>query len=151
MKLETIHAELFLGKKVEKKSKSDMLSKTALLSLIGAWGRTENYRYSMVTSSHPDDIPWSGEITTKPTPYSETTDVGYVFHEVSWRQKMLTLGTFLPLSLIGRTQERIQVARLLQSLLLTTDPIRILSIQVGAVCVQFPKADSKRLNKNSKL
>ena len=34
----SIHAEFFLGKKVGKKSKRDMLSKTALLSLLGAWG-----------------------------------------------------------------------------------------------------------------
>ena len=69
----SIHAEFFLGKKVEKKTKSDLLSKTALLSLLGLWGRSDNYRYSMITTSHPDDIPWTGEVSSKPTPHSEMT------------------------------------------------------------------------------
>ena len=54
------------------------------------------------------------------------------------------MATFLPLNLIGRTQERLQVARLLQALLLNTDPRRIISIQVDAVYVQIPKAEVKK-------
>ena len=97
------------------------------------------------TTSHPDDIPWNGEISSKPTPCSEMTDVGYVFHDITWKQKVRNLGTFLPLNLIGRTQERLQVARLLQALLLNTDPKRILSIQVDAVYVQLPKSEAKKM------
>ena len=85
----SIHAEFFLGKKVENKSKSDMLTNTALLCMLGAWGRTDNYRYSMVTTSHPDGIPWTGEISSKPTPHSGQTDVGYVFHDHCYKQKVI--------------------------------------------------------------
>jgi hypothetical protein len=146
----SIHAEWFLGNKAEKKSRSDLLSKTALLSLLGAWGRKDNYRYSMVTTSHPDDIPWTGEVSTKPTPCSEMTDTGYVFHDITWKQKVRNLATFLPLNLIGRIQERLQVARLLQALLLSTDPKRILSIQVDAVYVQVPAAEAKKIEQKFK-
>ena len=99
----------------------------------------------MITTSHPDDIPWTGEVSSKPTPHSEMTNVGYVFHDITWKQTVNSLATFLPLNLIGRTQERLQVARLLQALLLTTDPRRILSIQVDAVYVQVPKAEVKQI------
>ena len=128
-----------------------MLSKTALLSLLGAWGRTENYRYSMITTSHPDDIIWTGEVSSKPTPHSEMTNVGYVFHDITWKQKVKSLATFLPLNMIGRTPERLQVAILLQALLLNTDPRRILSIQVDAVYVQVPKAEVKKIEHTFKL
>ena len=71
----SIHAEIFIGRKVEKKSKGEMLSKTALLCMLEAWGRKYNYIYSMITSSHVDDIPWTKEVSSKPTPHSEMTDV----------------------------------------------------------------------------
>ena len=141
----SIHAEWFLGDKAEKKNKSDLLSKTALLCMLGAWGRTDNYRYSMITTSHPDDIPWSGEVSSKPTPHSEMTETGFVFHDITWKQKVRNLSTFLPLNLIGRTQERLQVSRILQALLLSTDPKRILSIQVDAVYVQVPSSEAKKI------
>ena len=130
------------GQESRKEIKSDLLSKTALLSLLGAWGRTDNYRYSMITTSHPDDIPWTGEVSSKPTPHSEMTNVGYVFHDITWKQKVKSLATFLPLNMIGRTQERLQVARRLHALRLTRDPRRILRIQVDAVYVQVPKGRS---------
>ena len=104
----------------------------------------------MITTSHPDDIPWTGEVSSKPTPHSEMTNVGYVFHDITWKQKVKSLATFLPLNMIGRTQERLQVARLLQALLLTTDPRRILSIQVDAVYVQVPKAEVKTIEQTFK-
>ena len=104
----------------------------------------------MITTSHPDDIPWTGEVSSKPTPHSEMTNVGYVFHDITWKQKVRNLATFLPLNLIGRGPERLQVARLLQALLLTTDPKRILSIQVDAVYVQVPTAGVSNMNTNSK-
>ena len=100
----------------------------------------------MITTSHPDDIPWTGEVSSKPTPHSEMTNVGYVFRDIAWEQKVNSLATFLPLNMIGRTQERLQVARLLQALILTTDPRRILSMQVDAVYVQVPKAEVKTID-----
>ena len=40
----SMEAEVFLGVKAEKKDRSQLLSKTALLCMLGLWGRTENYR-----------------------------------------------------------------------------------------------------------
>ena len=99
----------------------------------------------MITTDDPDDIPWTAEVSSKPTPHSEMTHVGYVFHDLTWKQKVKSLATLLPLNLIGRTQERLQVARLLQALILTTDSKIILSIQVDAVYVQVPKAEVKKI------
>ena len=99
----------------------------------------------MITTSHPDDIIWSGEVSSKPTPHSEMTETGFVFHDITWKQKVRNLSTFLPLNLIGRTQERLQVSRLLQALLLSTDPRRILSIQVDSVYVQVPKSEAEKI------
>ncbi len=87
----------------------------------------------MVTTSHPDDVPWNGEITTKPTPYSDTTATGYVFHNISWKQQILNLGSFSPLNLIGRSQERLQVARALRIVQTCTELRHVLSIQVDAL------------------
>ena len=139
----SFQAEVFLGKKAERKCRSELLSKTALLSMLGSWGRTENYRHSVVTTSHPDDVPWNGPIFSKPTPHSETTDTGYVFHDISWKQRILSLGTFLPLNLIGRNQERLQVACILHAALLCCNPKSVISIQVDAVYLQ-PTASCKR-------
>ena len=146
----SFQAEVFLGKKAEKKCRSELLSKTACLSLIGSWGRTENYRHSMITTSHPDDIPFNGEISSKPTPHSETTNTGYVFHDVTFNQRILSLGTFLTLNLLARNQGRLQVARILHQVLLTTDPRRIISIQVDAVYVQFQRSEAKKLERRFK-
>ena len=98
----------------------------------------------MITTSHPDDILWDGEVSSKPTPHTEMTQAGYVFHDITYKQKVLNIGTLLPLNMIGRTQERLQVARILQALLIT-DPRRILSIQVDAVYVRFQKREAKKL------
>lgn len=131
----------------QRKNTKELLAKTALLSLLGSWGRCENFRYQMITTSHPDDIPWSGEVSTKPTPNSETTATGYVFHDISWKQKILTLGTFLPLNLIGRSQERLQVARALCVVQRCTELRRVLSIQVDGIYLQPPKKEFKKLQK----
>ena len=85
-----------------KKDVKELLAKSALLGLLGSWGRVKNYRYSLITTSNPDDIPWSGDISSKPTPFSERTETGYVFQDITWRQEVKNLGTFLPLNLIGR-------------------------------------------------
>ena len=116
-----------------------------MLSLLGAWGRTENFRHHVITTSSPDDLLWDGEISSKPTPESERSDTGYVFHDISWKQKVLNLATFLPLNLIGRNQERLQVARALSVAHLCS--CRILSIQVDGIYMQFPKKEDKRLEK----
>ena len=146
----SMEAEIFLGVKAEKKDRSQLLSKTGLLCMLGLWGRTENYKYNMITTSNPDDILWDGKISMKPTPGSSTTDTGnYVFHDISFQQKILTLGSLLPLNLIGRNQERLQVARILR-VMSSYDPRCIISIQVDAVYAQFPQRDAKKIEKKFK-
>lgn len=133
-------AEQWAGEKAKKKDTKQLLAKTALLSLCGLWGRTENYRHHVVTSSHPDDIPWDGESQSTPTP--NTT----VFQDVTFTQKILNLGTFLPLHLIGRSQERLQIARALNIIQRCNQIRKVISIQVDAVYVQGnPKRELLRL------
>ena len=107
----SFQGQMWAGSQAKKKDTKELLAKTALLSLLGSWGRCENWRHEMITTSHPDDVPWSGEASTKPAPHSEQTATGYVFHDISWKRKILSLGSFLALNLIGRSQERLQVAR----------------------------------------
>ena len=121
------------------------MSKTALLSLLGSWGRTENYRHHMITTSSLDDILWDGPIASKPTPESERTDTSYIFHDISWKQKVKTLATFLPLNVIGRAAERQQVARAVSVALQCNN--RILSIQVDGIYVQFPQKEAQKLER----
>lgn len=103
----------------------------------------------MITTSHPDDVPWSGEVSFKPTPNSETTATGYVFHDISWKQKIISLGSFLTLNLVGRSQERLQVARgLLVIQVECTELKRVLSIQVDGLYLQPPKREFKKLQRN---
>ena len=82
----------------------------------------------MVTTSHPDDVLWNGEVSSRPTPFSEETATGYVFNDTTWKQKVLSLGTFLPLNLIRRSQERLQVARALLVIQQCSQLRRVLSI-----------------------
>ncbi len=104
----------------------------------------------MITTSHPDDIGWNGEVVSKPTPNSDTTAMGIIFHDVCWKQKISNLCTFLPLNLIGRTQERLQVARILHATLLSCSPRNIISVQVDAVYVQPPAKEAKKLERKFK-
>ena len=105
------------------------------------------WRFSMLTTSHPDDIPWDGEVLTKPTPCSEETETGYVFQDVVWKQKVLGLGTFLPLNLIGRNQERLQVSHALAIVRRCTEMRHVLSIQVDGLYLQLPKRTFAGLKK----
>ena len=74
------------GARQEKDTK-ELLAKTALLNLLGTWGRCEKFRYHMTTTSHPDDIMWIGKVESRPTPCSEQTDGGtFFFYDVSYRQ-----------------------------------------------------------------
>ena len=75
----SFQGEVWAGSRAKKKDTRGLLSKTALLSLLGSWGRCDNWRHQMITTSHPDDVPWSGEVSTKPTLNSETMATGYVF------------------------------------------------------------------------
>ena len=49
----------------KKKDTAELLSKTAMLSLLGSWGRTKNYRYNMITTDHVDNVLFEGQIETK--------------------------------------------------------------------------------------
>ena len=72
-------AQVFLGARADKKNRSELVCETTLLSLLGALGRTENYRHHMITTSCPDDLLWNGETSSKPRAESELTSSGYVF------------------------------------------------------------------------
>ena len=146
----TFQGVTWAGAKAQKKDTRELLAKTAMLSMLGSWGRTSNYRHSMVTTSHPDDVPWCGEVSSRPTPGSETTTSGYVFHDYSWKQEVLSLGSFLPLNLIGRSQERLQVARALCVVRRYMEPRNMLSIQVDGLYVQPANRDFKKLQNEIK-
>ena len=133
----TPQAEAWAGEKAKKKDVKELLAKTAMLNLIGFWGRIENYRHQLICSTHPDDVPWDGPCQSTPTPHS-------VLHDVSFKQKVLDLASFLPLNLIGRSQERLQMARGLQILQKCCALRRVLSIQVDAIYVDA-KRDAKKL------
>ena len=85
---------------------------------------------------------WNGEVESRPTPCSEQTDGGtFVLNDVTYRQKLLNLGTFLPLNLIGRSQERLQVARALIVTQQCTQLRRVINIQVDGIYLQPCKRD----------
>ena len=67
---QSFQAEIFCGKKGKRKFRSELLNKTALLSMLGNWQRTENHRHAMTTTSHADNISSDGKISPKPTPRS---------------------------------------------------------------------------------
>ena len=118
----------------ERKSKAKaLLSKTAMLSLIGAWGRTENYRYHCITTNHPDDCSFEGEVMTSKTPGST------VYHDITYRQEVRGYATYLPLNLIARSLERLQVARMILIALKHMKPERLLTIQVDCLVFQPPR------------
>ena len=141
-------AEAWAGEKARKKDVKELLPKTALLGLLGAWGRVENFRYTLLTTSHPDDVPWDGQITSKPTPFSEETESGFIFKDITWKQKVLGLGSFICLNLIGRSQERLQVATALAIVRRCTEMRHVLSIQVDGLYLQCPKRTFAGLKKN---
>ena len=64
---------------------------------------------------------------------------------MKWKQDILSLGSFLCLNLIGRAQERLQVARAIKIVLVTTEVRRILSIQVDAIYIQPPKREKQKI------
>ena len=111
----------------------EKLAKVATLSLIGAWGRVDNFRYVTIVSNHPDDCPVTGEVSTTPTPGSNC------FQDTTWRSKVRSHATFLPLNLIGRAQERLQVARAIAVMLKHLRPERLISIQVDGLCFIPPR------------
>ena len=120
-------------------AKVGLLAKSALLSMIGAWGRTEQWRHTTVTTNHPDDCIFEGEVSTSPTPGSS------VFQDITWKQRVRSQATLLPLSLIARSLERLNVARCIAVCLKHVRPERILSIQVDAVCVNPPRKRARQL------
>ena len=143
----SFEAQVWGGERAKKKDIKELIAKTALLNLLGAWGRCENYRYQMVTTSHPDDIPWNGNVSSTPTPFSEQTPIGYVFNDITWKQQVLSLGSFLPLNLIGRSQETLQVARALLVIEQCSQLRRVLSIQVDGIYLQCARCDMNKIQR----
>jgi hypothetical protein len=108
----------------------EMLAKTAMLSLIGSWGRVSNFRYTCITTNDCDDCRFQGEIMKGPAPGSSS------FHDITYRQTVRSMGSMLPLNLVGLSIERLNVARCIAICLKHMRPEKIISIQVDAVCFQ---------------
>ena len=124
----------------ERKSRAKtLLSKTAMLSLIGAWGRVENWRYTTITSNHPDDCSFEGEVLTC------TTLGSTVFHDITYRQHVRGYATYLPLNLIARSLERLNVARAILIALKHMKPERLLTIQVDCLVFQPPRKVTRKV------
>ena len=81
----TFQGESWAG---ERKTRAKaLLAKVALLSLIGAWGRTENHRYTTITTNHPDDCGFEGQVLKTRAPGNE------VYHDITWRQEVRSYAT----------------------------------------------------------
>jgi len=116
-----------------KKKAGILLSKVATLSLIGAWGRRENWRYTCTTSSHAGDCKFDGTV-------SETmTDTGY--RDFTSRQAVKNRGSYLTINWAARALERLNVARILTIIRKHVRIERVLSIQVD--CVNFQPGRKK--------
>ena len=116
-----------------------LLAKSAMLALVGAWGRTENFRYTTITSNHPDDCAFEGEVLTSPAPGSA------VFHDITYRQHVRGYGTYLPLNLAARSLERLNVARAILICLKHMRPERLLAIQVDCLVFQPPRKAARKV------
>jgi len=133
----TFAGEVWAG---ERKARAKtLLAKTAMLALVGAWGRTENYKYTTITSSHPDDCAFEGEVLTSQAPGST------VFHDITFRQRVRGYGTYLPLNLAARSLERLNVARAILVCLRHMRVERLLTIQVDCLVVQPPKKKARQV------
>jgi len=117
-----------------KKNTKTLLSKTALLALIGSWGRIKNERFNTITTDCPDDCPFDGEITKSLAPGSK------VFYDITWRQEVLSYASYLPLNLIGRALERLNIARAIMICLKYQRIERLIGIQVDCIVFQPPKS-----------
>ena len=124
----------------DRKSKAkEKLAKVSLLALIGSWARVENFSYTTVVTNHPDDCRFNGEVLKNLAPQS------CVFHDFTWRQRVLGYATYLPLNLIGRSLERLAVARAIAVCMKYMRIDRVLSIQVDAICFQPPKKRARQV------
>ena len=89
-----------------------------------------------MVASASEDVPWNGPVESKPSPCSEMCGSSYVFHDVMWKQPILTKASLLCLNLIARNQEKLQVARALPRRYMRIDSV--LSIQTDGVYFQPP-------------
>ena len=134
----SLAAEDLLGARAKK---SGLLGKTALLGLIGLWGRVENFQYNTTTTAQPIfDAPGEGDMIDAPTPGSA------IYHDITSRQEVKSHATLLPrLNLIGRSIERLQVARCAAVLLKSMRVERLLYIKVDCIVFQPPKKKARQI------
>ena len=76
---------------------------------------------------------------TSPTPGS------IVFHDTPYRQAVRSYASYLPLNLIARSLERLNIARAIVICLKYMSPEMLLSIQVDALCFQSPRKVAHRV------
>ena len=93
----TLAAHEWAGEGRKGKTPTELLWKTAMVGLIGAWGRTENHVCRLIKSSRSD----GGMVTMKPSPCSEETEGGYVYHDICWKQECRSLSSLLCLNRIA--------------------------------------------------
>jgi hypothetical protein len=133
----SIQAEELLGPKAKR---SGLLGKTCLLGLIGLWGRTRNWNYNCVTTAQPEfDIQGEGEMLDTHTPGST------MYHDITTRREVKSHATLLPLNLIGRSIERLQVARIAAVLLKSLRIERLIYIKVDCIVFQPPKKRARQI------
>jgi len=130
-------AEELLGPKAKR---SGLLGKMALLGLIGLWGRTQNWQYITETTAQPEfDIRGEGEMLDTHTPGST------MYHDITTRREVKSHATLLPLNLIGRSIERLQVARLAAVLLKSLRIERLIYVKVDCIVFQPPKKKARQI------
>ena len=97
--------------------------------------------HNLICTTHEDDLQWSGEVSVKKIAGSTLKD--YIF-----KQQIINLSSFLPLNLIGRAQERIQMAHAINLVLRDMSVHQILSIQVDALYISVPRGKLREIQKN---
>ena len=133
--------EVWAADKIKKQDIPNALCKRAMLAMIGMWGRIHSYKYTMKTG-HRHDCLFEGQVAI-----SQVDDVLY---DVTYKQKLLSYATLLPLNLIGRAQERLQIGHALRLYRKYAQPESIIAIRVDAVYVQLPKRNKNKILKKFK-
>ena len=132
----TQHAENWNGVANKKKDISTFICKCSLLGLLGMMGRVQNFKRNCVCTTYSDDTQWDGAVSVKKHENSTLKD--YIF-----KQKIINYASLLPLNLIGRAQEKIQMSQAINVLIRDLGVPSILSIQVDALYV-CPKKNYKK-------
>ena len=103
----------FLEQRGDADRSPQTLAKYASVSLLGLWGRREQYRYTMVTSSYDGDARPGPHTTISVTPETPRENGSLIFRDFVTQQKVLCLTSLRPI------HQRCLEAERLRSLALT--------------------------------